>query len=642
MRCLLLALIAISPLLAQEPYKPTQVELDMIDQRAQALSKQIEALSHKPLTEDQLADVAIYQKALAWALRYPEEFYRRTYVHDAMNVAASGAQRAKALAKGETPWTDEKGVVVRGYRSRVDGSVQPYAVHVPQAYDGAEPMRLDVVLHGRNARLSEVSFIAGHEREATAADDPGYLVLEVFGRTNNAYRWSGETDVFEALAAVERNYRVDPQRIVLRGFSMGGAGTWHIGLHHPSAWVAMEAGAGFTDTLVYAKASLPGGGLTGPWQRPPLSIYDAVDYAPNAYDLAVVGYGGEIDPQLQASVNIREALTADGAHFERKGLDWFTDSLRALFLVGPNTPHRFHPASKKVSNAFLDQAVERGRGDPDSFRFVTYTTRYADCFWLTVDGLEKTYERAEVEAERRGPELRLSTRNVSRLALRETDQVERVRIDGRTVEVPPPTAAILFLGKVGDEWRLFDSLAAMRGDRLTKHPGLQGPIDDAFIESFVAVAPGGEPWHAAVGEAAQRRFELLHRDFPKWLRGDPPTVADDRLEDEQIAASNIVLFGDPHSNRTLAKLIAKLPVHWTSETIEIGGQSFDASSHLLAMIYPNPLNPERYVVLNSGHTFSEHEFLGTNALLFPRLGDWAVLTTDGEVAAAGIFDDNWK
>ena len=57
-------------------------------------------------------------------------------------------------------------------------------------------------------------------------------------------------------------------------------------------------------------------GLAGPWQRGPLHIYDAVDYAANAYSLAVVGYGGEIDPQLQASVNIREALAADGARFE--------------------------------------------------------------------------------------------------------------------------------------------------------------------------------------------------------------------------------------------------------------------------------------------------------------------------------------
>ena len=43
------------------------------------------------------------------------------------------------------------------------------------------------------------------------------------------------------------------------------------------------------------------------------------------------------------------------------------------------------------------------------------------------------------------------------------------------------------------------------------------------------------------------------------------------------------------------------------------------------LIQPNPLAAGRYVVLNSGHTFHEKELASLNYLLFPRLGDWAVL-----------------
>ena len=143
-----------------------------------------------------------------------------------------------------------------------------------------------------------------------------FIQLEVFGRGNNAYRWAGEADVFEALDSVEKRYRIDPARIVLRGFSMGGAGTWHIGLHHPSRWVAMEAGAGFTETKRYAKLKeIP------PYQEATLHIYDAVDYSLNAVNLPVVGYGGEIDPQLQGSTNIREQLTREDFHFRHEGLE---------------------------------------------------------------------------------------------------------------------------------------------------------------------------------------------------------------------------------------------------------------------------------------------------------------------------------
>ena len=42
------------------------------------------------------------------------------------------------------------------------------------------------------------------------------------------------------------------------------------------------------------------------------------------------------------------------------------------------------------------------------------------------------------------------------------------------------------------------------------------------------------------------------------------------------------------------------------------------------MIYPNPLNSNRYVVLNSGMTFREgHD--RTNSLQNPKLPDWAVV-----------------
>jgi pimeloyl-ACP methyl ester carboxylesterase len=104
-------------------------------------------------------------------------------------------------------------------------------------------MRLDVVLHGRAAQMTEAGFLAGK-----GLPQRSYLQLEVFGRTNNAYRWAGETDVFEALESVRSHYNVDPQRIVLRGFSMGGAGAWHLGLHYPDRWAAIEAGAGFNET----------------------------------------------------------------------------------------------------------------------------------------------------------------------------------------------------------------------------------------------------------------------------------------------------------------------------------------------------------------------------------------------------------
>src|SRR5207248_9880661 len=110
--------------------------------------------------------------------------------------------------------------------SRVDGSVQPYAVTLPADYgkDPRKKWRMDVVLHGRDAGLSEVKFIHEHEGEHPAPADQDFVRLDVYGRGNNAYRWAGETDVVEAVGnfiGVERMLGreplLDPARIVLRG-----------------------------------------------------------------------------------------------------------------------------------------------------------------------------------------------------------------------------------------------------------------------------------------------------------------------------------------------------------------------------------------------------------------------------------------
>jgi hypothetical protein len=78
--------------------------------------------------------------------------------------------------------------------------------------------------------------------------------------------------------------------------------------------------------------------------------------------------------------------------------------------------------------------------------------------------------------------------------------------------------------------------------------------------------------------------------------------------------------------------------------------NYAAWEHVPVLIHPSPLSPLHYVVLNTGHTFHAEDFKGTNALLYPRLGDYALLKLRGdgkdplavEVVDAGVFDEFWK
>jgi predicted peptidase len=53
------------------------------------------------------------------------------------------------------------------------------------------------------------------------------------------YRGAAEQDVLDAMADVQRTYRVDAARIYLMGHSMGGYGTWSIAMNHPDIFAAL-------------------------------------------------------------------------------------------------------------------------------------------------------------------------------------------------------------------------------------------------------------------------------------------------------------------------------------------------------------------------------------------------------------------
>jgi hypothetical protein len=196
----------------------------------------------------------------------------------------------------------------------------------------------------------------------------------------------------------------------------------------------------------------------------------------------------------------------------------------------------------------------------------------------------------------------------------------------------------------GDRW----VNGPLPSDGLRKRHGLQGPIDDAFLDSFLFVLPGGTPKAEKV--AAWTKAESA-RALDRWrrqFRGDAPVKADAEVTDADIAAKNLVLWGTPESNAVLAKLADKLPIRWEGDAVVVGDRRFDAATHVPLLIFPNPLNPSRYVVLNSGFTYREYDDLN-NARQVPKLPDWAIVdvTTPpdsrwpGKVVAQDFFGEDW-
>ncbi|MFT6180517.1 MAG: hypothetical protein ACJAQT_004165 [Akkermansiaceae bacterium] len=153
-----------------------------------------------------LPDVEIFYKGRHDALKH-QEFQKPNELNFAKAQLKEGLARAKALQNGKAPWTKKAGLVVRGFRSEIDGSVQPYGLVIPKSY----------------------------------------------ARFSNANKFAGEIDCLEALAHAKKNYRIDDDRIAVRGFSMGGAACWQFAVHYADQWCVANPGAGFSETEEFLK-----------------------------------------------------------------------------------------------------------------------------------------------------------------------------------------------------------------------------------------------------------------------------------------------------------------------------------------------------------------------------------------------------
>jgi hypothetical protein len=181
---------------------------------------------------------------------------------------------------------------------------------------------------------------------------------------------------------------------------------------------------------------------------------------------------------------------------------------------------------------------------------------------------------------------------------------------------------------------------------LRKRHGLQGPIDDAFLEPFLVVRPTGTPWNPAANDQALRILERFDRQYTLAYRGHIRIKDDKDVSASDFGRYHVILFGDPGSNRWIAKLNGRLgPMQWTKQTVALGGRSFPAAESTPAWIYPNPLSPDHYVVINSGLTAAWADWAGDFPT--PRYGDFAIFKVregadDPEAVYAGLFDESWK
>ena len=63
--------------------------------------------------------------------------------------------------------------------------------------------------------------------------------MEPHGRGNTSYLGLGDQDVMRVIKLAKERFNIDPDRIYIKGDSMGGWGTWAVGTRHPDVFAAI-------------------------------------------------------------------------------------------------------------------------------------------------------------------------------------------------------------------------------------------------------------------------------------------------------------------------------------------------------------------------------------------------------------------
>jgi predicted esterase len=635
---------------------PAGIEIDSATSESlQNRLNKLQAAANELMQHELIADVTCLLKSVDFALRHGE-FYRKGDTKKAETQLDLAATRLEELAAGTSSWTKTRGLVVRGFVSKIDGSPQPYGLVIPKDLDLGKDNRLYVWLHGRGDKTTDLHFIDQRLKSAGQVTPDDAIVVHPLGRQCIGYKSAGEIDVLEVVDHVAVQYGIDRDRVVLMGFSMGGAGVWHLGAHYADQWAAMSPGAGFAETALYNR--LTPADYPAWYERELWKVYDVPNYVRNLFNLPVVVYSGENDKQIQAARVMEQAFAAQGRELTH--------------LIGPGMGHKYHPEVLQDIKQRMRAAADIGRNNrPKTVHLQTTTLRYGSQFWVHATRLKKHWEDSRIDAEVKDEEsIHMTTRNIAALSLTYWQKVPmdgELTIDGQIVSL----GNIAGRDRVDLVWRDEWILGTPTADGLAKIPGLQGPMDDVFLTPFLVVLPDERADDQLLQEWLDFEIQHLRERWPALFRGELPVKRASEVTETDRQTKSLVLWGTPKTNPLIRQAIVagdggrrhggrrhggrrhggrhRVPLQWSDGVIQLDGETQRGSHLVPSLVYPSPWSEDRYVLINSGPTFREgHD--RTNSLQNPKLPDWAIIdirtpssdTAPGRIANAGFFNEFWR
>lgn len=542
---------------------------------------------------------------------------------------------------GNDPIAKRTGVMRLAHVARADDAPQPIVVHVPKG-SGKKP--LYVGLHGMNGgpmSMMRVFFGGDDEKksmgelERSMAGQPPLdaFVIAPHAHGNAMYRQLGEEEVLDAIAWARARWpNIDPDRVYLTGFSMGGIGAASIPFHHPDVFAASQPLCGYHSYYVRRDVA---GHPRRPWETFLVDDRSNVSWVDNGARLPLWIIHGTHDLPEENSGVLIDAYDKRGFSLKHDHPDlghdvwgWAYDQMQHV---------AWFAGKKRVAH-------------PHDIHFKTNRSRFGDDAWLHVDRMRGVAEWGTVDARIEGKsKVVVTTKGIDALHL---DRDPALLGDAVTVVVDGTKLSFaagdpLALHADGAIW-----LAGAPSDEgLHKQGKITGPIRDVWNEPLIVVYGASDP------EQTQANLEVAQQLATiRWgVDVRYPIVRDLDVDPAATPSKSMILVGNARSNRIVRALEPELPLKTQLDgekgSITFGGRTFTGDQLGAAFVYPHPRAPSRYVLVVEGV-----DALGTfRALSLPELlPDFVVydehlapargqtLLGFGSVLTAGYFDVHWK
>jgi predicted esterase len=145
------------------------------------------------------------------------------------------------LEKGKQAVFENNIIKRYAHRSKIDNTLQPYSVFLPEKYDVKKKYPLIVALHGSG--VDERGFFRWIVRNVNNLEYP--MIAPKARGLSDWYVGNSGIDVFECIEHMIILFpNIRRNRIFLFGFSMGGYGTWRLGLLKPNYFRGLIIGSG--------------------------------------------------------------------------------------------------------------------------------------------------------------------------------------------------------------------------------------------------------------------------------------------------------------------------------------------------------------------------------------------------------------